>query len=474
MLGIGGTGMGSLARLLVDIGHSVTGTDGKIYPPMSDQLSELGIEPFEGYDAANIDRANPDLVIIGNVIRSENPEAVEVLRQKLSVKSMPSAIEDIFLGDKTPLVIAGTHGKTTLTSLIAWLLESAEMKPGFMVGGVPLNFKKSARPGEGPHFVIEGDEYDSAFFDKGPKFLHYRPEALILTSIEFDHADIYQNLEHILKSFRQLIAIMPPAGIIIANGDDERITEIVKNAPCRVITYGLSGDAMCHPTDIEISDKGTSFKLSGLDNKFRVPMWGKHNLMNVTAALSLLTELGIEPEKLAMGLLSFLGVKRRQETIYDDKGVTIIEDFAHHPTAVGKTIEAMKMRFPDRKVWAIFEPRSNTSRRNIFQEEFAEALSKADHAIIAGVHRAAELKPDERLKPDEIVSVLNKHGIDAHHISDTKLIIEHISRGIKHGDVILIMSNGGFDGLPSKLVDAMAARQTSIGSESKLPTKGMR
>lgn len=457
--------MGSLARLLIDIGHSVTGTDGKIYPPMSDQLAELGIEPFEGYDASNIDRANPDLIIIGNVIRSVNPEAKEALKQKLSVKSMPSAIEDIFLKDKTPLVIAGTHGKTTLTSLVAWLLESAGMEPGFMVGGVPLNFKKSATPGKGSYFVIEGDEYDSAFFDKGPKFLHYRPEALILTSIEFDHADIYPDLEHILKSFRQLVAIMPPKGIIIANGDDDRITEIVKEAPCRVVTYGLSKNVMWHPVDVGISEKGTAFRLSGADNRFTVPMWGKHNLMNVTAAISLLMELGVDPDKLSAGLQSFLGVKRRQETIYDDQGITIIEDFAHHPTAVGKTIEAMQMRFPGRKVWAIFEPRSNTSRRNIFQQEFTDALSRADHVIIAGVHRATALSDDERLRPKEIVDVLSKRGVDAHHISDTKLIVEHISNGVRPGDVILIMSNGGFDGLPIKLVDALSVNQILTGSE---------
>ncbi len=458
MLGIGGTGMGSLARLLVGVGHDVTGTDGRIYPPMSDQLAELGIKPFEGYDAKNIDRANPELVIIGNVICRENPEAEYVLDKKIPFKSMPSAIAEMFLEGKTPIVIAGTHGKTTLTSLTAWLLESSGTKPGFMIGGVPLNFNESARAGEGKFFAIEGDEYDSAFFDKGPKFLHYRPQALVITSIEFDHADIYDNLEQILSSFRQLVKIMPGDGIIIANGEDERVLRVIEDAPCRVITYGLSNKVARHPESIKFSVDGTSFSLEGIEGRLLLPMWGEHNLMNATAALSLLIELGIDPKMLSKGLRSFLGVKRRQETIYKGNGITIIEDFAHHPTAVGKTIEAMHMRFPNKKIWAIFEPRSNTSRRNFFQSEFTDALSKANTVIIAGVHRADALGDEERLNPEQIVKTLTGRGIDAHHIPKTNSIIEFISENVGTGDILLIMSNGGFGGLPKKLTTTISQK----------------
>ena len=292
----------------------------------------------------------------------------------------------------------------------------------------------------------------------------------MLTSIEFDHADIYQDLEHIVSSFRQLIKIMPPDGIIIANGEDETISCITKNAPCKVITYGISKNTDWHPTEIEISKKGTQFKLNGLDNSFTLPMWGKHNLMNATAALSLLTLLGIEPEKLCTGLTSFLGVKRRQETIYDDGNITVIEDFAHHPTAVGKTIEAMHMRFPDRKIWAIFEPRSNTSRRNIFQNEFTDALSIADHVIIAGVHRAEALQDNERLDPKTIANTLIERGIDAHHIENTESIIESVAQGIGSNDVILIMSNGGFDGLPLKWSMPFPNKQQRLPADEEKKT----
>jgi len=459
MLGIGGTGMGSLARLLISVGHDVTGTDGKIYPPMSDQLDELGIKPFVGYDAKNIDRANPDLVIIGNVISRKNPEAQHVLDKKIPFKSMPSAIAELFLKEKTPIVISGTHGKTTLTSLVTWLLESSGKKPGFMIGGVPLNFNESANPGEGSFFAIEGDEYDSAFFDKGPKFLHYLPQALVITSIEFDHADIYDDLEQILNSFRQLIKIMPRDGIIIANGEDERVLGVIRDAPCKVITYGLSDNMDRRPERVKFSRDGTSFDLEGIDDRLLLPMWGEHNLMNATAALSLLIELGIDQKTLPRGLASFLGVKRRQETIYDENGVTIIEDFAHHPTAVGKTIEAMRMRFPDKKIWAIFEPRSNTSRRNFFQTEFTDALSDADVVVIADVHRADALGDDERLNPDQIADTLVTRGVDAHHIAETNSIIEFISENVGVRDILLIMSNGGFDGLPKKLSTAISQRK---------------
>ena len=450
--------MCSLAGLLLEAGHQVTGTDEKLYPPMSDQLSLLGIKPFEGYSASNIESARPDLVIIGNVIRRENPEAQEALRLDVPIRSMPQAVEELILKDRSPVVIAGTHGKTTASSILAWLMESAGDAPGFLIGGVPLNFGRSYSRGLGPFFIVEGDEYDSAFFDKNPKFLHYHPQALILTSIEFDHADIYRDIDHLTSSFKRLVKLLPPEGIVIACADDARVRSITTSVPCRVVTYGLSDDAYWRPIDIQVSESGTSFSFPGQTQRFTLPLWGRHNLTNAAAALALLIESGRPPSKLASGLTSFKGVRRRQELISDNKGVTIIDDFAHHPTAVVQTIEAMRARFPGRRLWAIFEPRSNTSRRNVFQREFAKALSRADRAIIAGVHRANAIPQAQRLSPDRIADALMRRGIDAHHISSTEHIVEFVMRGVDSGDVILIMSNGDFDQLPNKLVDGLKKR----------------
>ena len=458
MLGIGGTGMGSLAGLLVEAGHEVTGTDQKLYPPMSDQLASLGIVPYEGYDAENVARARPELVIIGNVIRRDNPEAQEVLKSGLPYRSMPQALSELFLAGRTPVVVAGTHGKTTSSTLAAWLLDAAGTAPGFLIGGVGLNFNRSYRVGRGPFFVVEGDEYDTAFFDKGPKFLHYRPQACIVTSIEFDHADIYKDIGAIMESFRKLARIMPPDGLFVANADDPNAMEIAGIAPCRTITYGIGGGEW-KPTNITADESGTSFDLARANARFLIPMWGEHNLANAVGIIALLSESGIPAEKLVRGLAGFKGVKRRQELIADANGVAIIDDFAHHPTAVMKTIESMRMRFPGRRLWAIFEPRSNTSRRNFFQKEFADALGTADRVIVASPFNADAIDPKERFDSTAVAGSIMRRGIDAHHIPDTEHIVEFVIRSVASGDVILVMSNGGFDGLHGKLASAIERRR---------------
>ncbi len=451
LMGICGTGMTSLASLLKDEGHRVTGSDQNVYPPMSTQLEKLGIPVCEGYRPENL-HPQPDLVVIGNVITKTNPEAEEVLRHNLPYLSMPQALAELFLKDRTPIVVAGTHGKTTLSTMTAWLLEAAGADPGFFIGGIGKNFGTGARKGTGTFFVIEGDEYDTAFFDKGPKFLHYRPNIAILTSIEFDHADIYRDLDHLMTSFKKLVAIMPPDGLLIACGDYPTVHDVVRDARCRVAFYGLEeGDYHAH--NVRVQERGTSFDLVGPRGTIALtsPLFGDHNLQNAIAAAACLIEAGIAPEKLQKGLPLFQSVARRQELVGDSGGITIIDDFAHHPTAVAKTIASIRARYPERRLWAIFEPRSNTSRRNIFQHEFAESFAKADIAVIASINNPEKIPEGERLDTDLLVRDIARAGTEAHHLPDVAKIDAHVTSHARAGDVILIMSNGSFGGLAQKL-----------------------
>jgi len=457
MLGIGGTGMAALAGLLSQLGHTITGSDNPIYPPMSDLLKSLNISPYEGYHVDHLDNAMPDMVIIGNVIRKDNPEAQAVLNGNYKYLSMPAAIAEFFLKDRTSIVVAGTHGKTTTSNLIAWLLSDCNMSPGFFVGGIGNNFSVSFDKGTSPLFVLEGDEYDTAFFDKGPKFLHYQPQALQLTSIEYDHADIYDNVDQIIDRFVQLIRLIPPDGLLIANSDDSNVRLILEEAACRVITYGLNEGADYHITDFHMDHLGTHFSIKG--ESFSLPLWGQHNLSNALGAIALLHEMQLPLPDLSRALHGFQGVKRRQEIIAQKKGITIIDDFAHHPTAVKKTIAAMKSRYPQSRVWAVFEPRSNTSRQNIFENDYVAALCDADMIIIAHPYKSNAINQDKRLNSQRIANTLMQQGLDAHAIEHTDHIVEYVMRGIDYNDVILVMSNGHFDNICEKLNSALDKRR---------------
>lgn len=457
MMGICGTGMGSLAGLFKEKGYRVTGSDSACYPPISNQLENLGIKPMLGYSADNL-KGRPDLVIIGNVIPKSNPEAAYVLANNIPYISMPEAVEKSFLADKESIVITGTHGKTTTSNITAWLLDYAGKNPGFLIGGVGLNFGKSYRYTDSNYFVIEGDEYDTAFFDKGPKFLHYRPKYAIISSLEFDHADIYKDLKHVQSSFAKLLQIVPKDGICLVNADSESIKEISDNAQCKLITYGFSKEADYR---LEASLDNSDFTIHHAGNRFffETPLIGRHNILNAASAIIILMQIGIAPELLASGLKEFKGVKRRQEVRAIVNDIQVIDDFAHHPTAILETIDGFKTKYPEKRLWAIFEPRSNTTRRKVFQGDLATAFDKADKVIISDVFHSADIRENERLDPVELVSSINKNGDDAFFITKTDYIIEFLVRNAQPGDIMLIMSNGAFDNIHEKLISELKKRR---------------
>ncbi|MBN2125659.1 MAG: UDP-N-acetylmuramate:L-alanyl-gamma-D-glutamyl-meso-diaminopimelate ligase, partial [Deltaproteobacteria bacterium] len=370
LMGICGTGMASLAGMLKELGYRVAGSDQNVYPPMSDFLRGLSIPVREGYGAGNLS-SRPDLVIVGNVITRENPEAVELSRLAIPYLSLPQALGHFAFGDRKSVVVCGTHGKTTTSALAAWVLERGGMDPGFMIGGIPLDFNANFKLGKGPYFVIEGDEYDTAFFDKGPKFLHYRPWFTILTGIEFDHADIYRDIAHVRESFRRLIALIPPGGRLIANGDDPIVRAEAQRAACPVTFYALENPASWKAWGILQEQGMTRLEVSGETGErviIETPLYGRHNVSNLLSVVALAHYLGIDPSNLAEALRSFRGVRRRQEIRGEKRGVLVLDDFAHHPTAVRETLRAVWERYPGRRLVAVFEPRSNSSRRNVFQE----------------------------------------------------------------------------------------------------------
>jgi UDP-N-acetylmuramate: L-alanyl-gamma-D-glutamyl-meso-diaminopimelate ligase len=454
LMGICGTGMASLAGLLKSKGYKVTGSDQSIYPPMSDFLESMGIPVLPGYRAENL-HPFPDLVVVGNVITPQNPEALELSLLKIPYLSLPQALDHFAMKGKRSIVISGTHGKTTTTALAAWILEKANLDPGFMVGGIPLNFKQNFKSGSGPYFVIEGDEYDTAFFDKGPKFVHYNPWAVILTSIEFDHADIYRDLEHVLQSFRRLISLIPPEGVLIANTDDPRITGELSRAKCPVWTYALSGRPMWGVEDISFVGGSTRLRIARESRKFltvRTPLYGRHNISNLLSVAALAGFLDIPKNALADAFLSFKSVKRRQEMLGEERGVLVVDDFAHHPTAVHETIRAVKERFPGRRLVAVFEPRSNSSRRKIFQERYAESFDLADRILVPEPPLMHKVPPDERFSSYRLSRDLQKRGLAAAFFETTDALLRDLIHGTNSGDVVLFMSNGGFDNLPARFL----------------------
>lgn len=457
LMGICGVGMASLAGILKERGYEVTGSDQNIYPPMSHLLESLSIPLLEGYGPKNLDPI-PDLVIVGNVITKQNPEAVELSRLDIPYLSLPQAIRIFAMQGARPIVISGTHGKTTTSSLVAWALEKGGLDPGFMIGGIPNNFQGNFKLGIGPYFVIEGDEYDTAFFDKGPKFLHYSPWIAILTSIEFDHADIYPDMDHLLESFRKLIQLIPPNGLLIANGDDPMVLKESNEAKCPVITYGLKGNVHWRATEISTGKDFTTVKILKEGEEYMTlssPLYGNHNVANLLSTVILADHLKIGRPVLSEAMKSFRGIKRRQEIRGEKNGILVMDDFAHHPTAVRETIIGVKEKYGDRRLLAVFEPRSNTSRRNIFQEKYADSFDGADVIMIPEPPLMETIPETDRFSSTRLVDDMKKRGLNALYFSNTDQLLGAILEEASHGDIILIMSNGSFDHLHERVLEAL-------------------
>lgn len=470
-IAIGGTGMGSLAGLLGARGLEITGSDQALYPPMSTALEAWGIDVDEGFRAENIRARQPDLVIIGNAVRPDNPEALEAINAGIPYRSFSDALYEFAMAQRHSVVVTGTHGKTTTTSLCAYLLHATGQDPSFLVGGISLDFGGSFREGAGDHFVVEGDEYDTAFFDKTAKFLHYHPKTLIITSVEFDHADIYRDLDHIKSVFKTLVAGMPADGVIVAAGHHAGVRDVIEAAPCRVVHYGLSMDrgADARPLDFTARDvrpggTGTQFVLEtnqGESHAVEVPLFGNFNIENTLAALAALSSLGVELDRSIPALMGFRGVKRRQEVRGEEKGVIVIDDFAHHPTAVKGSIEALGGRYPGRRIVAVFEPRTNTSRRRVFQKKYVRALESADRVVVLRVPDtpiySSTGEVSELFSTDELVSDLGGLGVEATAYSEVEDIVVALSEELTEGDIVLVMSNGAFGNIWQKLLDALAS-----------------
>lgn len=461
ILGICGTAMGSLAGMLKDAGYIVTGSDTGIYPPMSDYLAELGIEVMQGWKAENLGH-NPDLVVIGNVMRATYAESAATVERDLLYCSMPQLLGALYLDKAHSTVIAGTHGKTTTTAITAWLLQRAGLQPGFLIGGRATNFDRTARAGAGSHFVIEGDEYDTAFFDKNPKFLHYRPNTVVLTSVEFDHADIYEDMDHVTRSFRALMRILPEDGLLIVRGDDPVAMEVAEETAAEVQTYGPRGEWSGRIEGIDTARGVMRFTVlrhgEPIADPFESRLVGEHNLFNQVAAAAAAVRAGVSPDDLAVAFSAFTGIQRRQEVIGEPGEVTLIDDFAHHPTAVRVTLQALRQRFGERRLWAVWEPRSATSRRRIFQDAYAEAFGAADQVIIATPYDQSRIDEDDRFSSEELVTALTARGIDALTLPDADAIAGTLAARAHPHDVIAILSNGGFDGLHRKLLGLLRAR----------------
>jgi UDP-N-acetylmuramate: L-alanyl-gamma-D-glutamyl-meso-diaminopimelate ligase len=461
LIGICGTAMASLAGLLKTQGYKVTGSDQNVYPPMSTQLHELGIQIMQGYKKENLN-TRPDLVIVGNVISRGNEEAAALLQTDIPYTSLPKAMGEFAIGERDCIVIAGTHGKTTTTSMMAFAADTAGHKPGFMIGGIPENYGLSFRVSQDNYFVIEGDEYDTAFFDKVPKFIHYKPKYVILTSVEFDHADIYADLEAVKVSFRKLIDLIPADGILVANTDEPNVRELVQAAKCKVIKYGAGRDTSAHYQVTEraqISGRNhfaVSFNGQKIaDVAMKSP--GEYNALNAIAVFALARELKWNTNQILQGLANFKGVKRRQQVLGSPGGVTIIEDFAHHPTAVKVTIEAVSEQYGESKarIFALFEPRSATSRRKIFQKDYVNAFKRADFIFIAKPYDQSKISETERFSSEELVNDISKSGKVAKEFTGTEAIVAAVKAEAKKGDVVLVMSNGAFDGIYQKLLAAL-------------------
>ncbi len=458
LVGVAGTGMGSFAGMLKAAGYEVTGSDENVYPPMSHMLEAWGIKALTPYSPQNLDVAKPDLVIIGNVIRRVNVEATAVRERKIPQMSFPAALGSLFLSKRHSIVVAGTHGKTTTSSLMGHVLASAGRDPTFLVGGVTQNYSGNYRLGKGPHFVVEGDEYDTAYFDKGPKFLHYQPRTLILTSVEFDHADIYRDLAHYESSFEKLVALLPADGTIVVCAGWPNAVKFARTSKARVITYSAKADSGADviPLGLALGPEGARFSVGGA--ALLLPMAGAHNVENALGVFAAAKSLGLTDEELARGFASFTGIKRRQEERGEPGGVLVIDDFAHHPTAVRETIAAVASRYPGRRLWAIFEPRSNTSRRNIHQDDYAHSFTGAARASIKIAERHDKIPEGQELDVPRLARELSAQKIPTVAENTVAALLDEVTRDARPGDVLLVMSNGSFGGFIDSLLTRLGAK----------------
>jgi UDP-N-acetylmuramate: L-alanyl-gamma-D-glutamyl-meso-diaminopimelate ligase len=459
LIGVCGTAMATLAALLKNRGYDVRGSDQNVYPPMSDFLREQGITTLQGYRPEHIS-ADIDLVVVGNAISRGNPELEEVLDRKIRYCSLPEAVRDHFLWRARSIVIAGTHGKTTTTSLTGWLLADGGADPNLFIGGIAENFESSYRIGGGREFVIEGDEYDSAFFDKTAKFLKYLPDIAVVNNIEFDHADIYADLAAIRMAFQRFVNLIPRRGLLLLGADNAEAAALATRAHCRVETFGVSDHADWQAHDLQVQGTTTTFGVRRRGEPigtFALPLLGAFNVRNALAALAVGAAVGLNTDTLRAALRTFKGVRRRLELRGTAAGVSVYDDFAHHPTAIAETLAGVRTAFPNRRLWAIFEPRSATSCRRIFQSDFARALSTADTVVLPAVFRST-LPEDQRLSAEQLVADLKAAEVDARYIPQVDEIVTTVAKESREGDLVVIMSNGGFDDIHQKLLRALEAR----------------
>jgi UDP-N-acetylmuramate: L-alanyl-gamma-D-glutamyl-meso-diaminopimelate ligase len=458
-LAIGGTGMAPLACLLQEQGHRVRGVDGPLYPPMSTLLERAGIHPLVGWDPAHLE-PRPDLVIIGNAIHRDNPEAVAAERFGLPILSMPQALARFFLAERRPLVIAGTHGKTTTTAMAAWVWTACGRDPGYLIGGAPLDLPASFHAGTGERFVIEGDEYNAAYFDRGPKFLHYRPETLILTSVEYDHADLYPSVEVLRDAYARLLRLLPASGLLVGCGDTPELRELARTAPCPVLLYGIQETNDLHPIGpVESGPYGSRFRIRDAEAgevEIELRLSGPHNVVNALAVWAAARRDGLPAADVAAALASFQGVKRRLEELGGGHGVSVVDDFAHHPTAVETTLTGLRQRYPGRRLVVLFEPRSLTAGRRLFFDPYRQAFAGADRVLFAPTFHQGRLAPEERLDFGELAAAITADGVPATVCAATEEVFRHALDEARDGDVLITMSSGSFDGMPHRLAQALA------------------
>jgi UDP-N-acetylmuramate: L-alanyl-gamma-D-glutamyl-meso-diaminopimelate ligase len=457
LIAVCGTGMGALACMLQDLGFEVTGSDQKVYPPMSHFLESKGIRLIEGFSEDNISYA-PDLVIVGNAVIRDNPEVGKLHRMGLNYCSMPQALNRFVADGKKTLLVSGTHGKTTTSSILAWMLHEAGLDPSFMIGGILKNFDSNYRLGKGPYFVVEGDEYDTAFFDKEAKFFHFNPQSAALTSVEFDHADIFNDLDHVKNTFKRFVSGISDSSLLVAYDGDRNVAEMVGNANCRVERYGKNAGSFWRLGAVKFETPWTVFEVLKENTPFadfKTRLFGEHNLLNALAVVAIADRLKIPVQTIGRALENFEGIKRRQEIRGEKRQITVLDDFAHHPTAVRETVRAVKSVHGEGRLIAVFEPRTNTSMRSIFQHEYPESFEMADLICIRQPPLLEKIPPGHRFSSRRLVSDLKSRGKDAHYFPDTDAIIEFLFKTAKPRDLILIMSNGGFDNIHQRLLDRL-------------------